>query len=74
MTDHDTIDPTHTIDQTPQPAGPTDSDSQGENDTEGHSLWINPSASYDMAKARNKDIERQAREHQRQKEARTKGK
>ena len=52
------------------PLGPTDDD----NDTEGQSLWVGHSASYDMAKARNKEIERQAREHARQKEARAKGK
>jgi hypothetical protein len=53
-----------------QPVGPTDDD----NDTEGQSLWVGSSASYEMTKARNKDIERQAREHARQKEARAKGK
>ena len=53
-----------------QPVGPTD---EGD-DTEGHSMFLNPSTSADMARARNKDIERQAREHARQKEARNKGK
>jgi plasmid maintenance system antidote protein VapI len=37
-------------------------------------MWLNPGSSYDLSKARSKDIERQAREHQRQKEARAKGK
>ena len=37
-------------------------------------MWIDPASSYDMSKARSKDIERQAREHARQKEARAKGK
>ncbi len=52
------------------PLGPTDD----ENDTEGHSQFMNPGSSYDMAKARNRDIERQAREHAREKEARAKSK
>ena len=38
-------------------------------DTEGHSLWISPSASRELANSRNRDIERQARERQRAKEA-----
>ena len=53
-----------------QPVGPTDET----DDTEGHNMFGNPGASYDMHKARSKDIERQAREHQRQKEARAKAK
>ncbi len=53
---------------TRRPVGPTDEP----DDTEGH--YMNPGAAYEMAKARSKDIERQAREHQRQKEVRTKGK
>lgn len=53
-----------------QPVGSTDDP----DDTEGQSMWISPGASYDMAKSRSKEIERQAREHQRQKEARAKGK
>ena len=53
-----------------QPVGPTDET----DDTEGQSMWLNPGSSYDLSKARSKDIERQAREHARQKEARSKGK
>jgi hypothetical protein len=53
-----------------QPVGPTDDPE----DVEGHSMWLNPGSSYDLAKSRSKEIERQAREHQRQKEARAKGK
>jgi hypothetical protein len=41
-------------------------------DTEGHNLWISPSASREMANSRNRDIERQARERQRVKEAQDK--
>ena len=51
-----------------QPAGPTDETDE----VEGH--FMNPGGSYDLAKARSKDVERQARENQRQKEARNKGK
>ena len=50
------------------PVGPTDEPT----DTEGH--FMSPSGSYELTKARSKDIERQAREHQRQKEVRNKGK
>jgi hypothetical protein len=53
-----------------QPVGPTD---EGD-DTEGHSMFLNPSTSADMARARSKEVERQAREHARQKESRAKGK
>jgi hypothetical protein len=38
-------------------------------DTQGHNLWINPSAGREMARGRNADIERQVRERQREKEA-----
>ncbi len=41
----------------------------GENDTEGHNLWISPSASRVMTNSRMRDIERQARERQRVKDA-----
>ncbi len=51
-----------------QPVGPTDEPT----DTEGH--FMNPGGAYEMSKARSKDIERQAREHARQKEVRSKGK
>jgi hypothetical protein len=64
---------TPSTDQDPDaqlPVGPTDDD----NDTEGHSQFLNPGSSYDMAKARNREIERHAREHARQKEARAKSK
>ena len=53
-----------------QPVGPTDDS----DDTEGQSLWVGSSASSEMTRARNKDIERQAREHARHKETRAKGK
>ena len=39
-------------------------------DVEGHNLWINPAASREMTNSRNRDIERQVRERQREKEAR----
>jgi hypothetical protein len=41
-----------------------------EQDVEGHNLWISPSTGRDLARGRNADIERQARERQRAKEAR----
>ena len=53
-----------------QPVGPTD---EGD-DTEGHSMFMNPGTASDMARARSKEVERQAREHARQKEARSKAK
>jgi len=56
--------------QAQQPVGPTDD----ADDTEGQSLWVGSSASSEMTRARNKDIERQAREHARHKETRAKGK
>jgi hypothetical protein len=40
-----------------------------EQDVEGHSLMINPTMAGDLARVRSKDIERQARERSRAKEA-----
>jgi redox-sensitive bicupin YhaK (pirin superfamily) len=40
-----------------------------EGDVEGHNLWLNPSASREMTSSRTRDIEREARERQRAKEA-----
>lgn len=53
-----------------QPVGPTDDT----DDTEVLMMFGNPGSSNDLSKSRSKDIERQAREHQRQKEVRSKGK
>lgn len=50
------------------PPTPTDAG----DDTEGHSLWISPSASREMANSRNRDLERQTRDRQRVKEAQDK--
>jgi len=49
--------------ETPQ-AQPAD-----EQDVEGHSMLINPTIAHDLARVRSKEIERQAREHARAKEA-----
>ena len=38
-------------------------------DVEGHNLWINPSASREMAGGRSREIEREMRDRQRAKEA-----
>ena len=38
-------------------------------DVEGHNLWMNPSASREMISSRSRDIERDARDRQRAKEA-----
>jgi hypothetical protein len=38
-------------------------------DTEGHNLWINPSASREIVASRSREIEREARERQRAKES-----
>ncbi len=40
-----------------------------EQDVEGHNMWIDPGSSRDMARTRNKEIERAARERNRAKEA-----
>ena len=40
-----------------------------EQDVEGHNMWIDPGSSRDMAHSRNKEIERDARERNRAKEA-----
>lgn len=40
-----------------------------ENDVEGHNMWINPTMSSDMARNRSKDLEKEARERNRAKEA-----
>ena len=42
-------------------------------DTEGQSLSMNPSASREMANVRSREIEREARERQRAKESKQKG-
>jgi hypothetical protein len=38
-------------------------------DVEGHNMWINPSASREMASSRSREYERQLRDRQRAKEA-----
>ena len=38
-------------------------------DVEGHNLWMNPSASREMISSRSRDMEREARDRQRAKEA-----
>jgi hypothetical protein len=50
-------------------APPDDAVAAEGQDTEGQSLWINPSAGREMSRGRNADIERQVRERQREKEA-----
>lgn len=46
---------------------------QDEDDVEGHNLWMNPSASREMTASRSRDIEREARDRQRAKEAKNSG-
>lgn len=41
----------------------------GEQDVEGHNLWMNPSASREMTSGRSREIEREMRDRQRAKEA-----
>ena len=43
--------------------------SDEDQDVEGHNLWMNPSASREMINSRSRDMEREARERQRAKEA-----
>lgn len=47
-----------------------DRDHSPAGDTEGHSLLINPGAGRDLARSRSKDIEREVKQRQREKEAR----
>jgi len=42
---------------------------EGEQDVEGHNLWMNPSASREMTAGRSREIEREMRDRQRAKEA-----
>jgi hypothetical protein len=51
-------------DKNPAPAE-RESDEQ---DVEGHNMWIGPTVMNDLARQRTKELERQAREHQRAKE------
>jgi hypothetical protein len=41
-----------------------------QDDVEGHNLWISPTVSREMANARSREVEREARERQLAKEAR----
>jgi hypothetical protein len=43
-----------------------------EDDVEGHSMWIDPSMSRDLASSRAREIDRQIRDQQRAREARSK--
>lgn len=54
-----------TSDNTDQPQLPD----AGEQDVEGHNLWMNPSASREMTSGRSREIEREMRDRQRAKEA-----
>lgn len=58
-----TDEPTPSSQQDAQPAG-----EEGQ-DVEGHNLWMNPSASREMISSRSRDMEREARDRQRAKEA-----
>jgi hypothetical protein len=40
-----------------------------DDDVEGHNLWLNPSTSREMTSGRSRDIDREAKERQRAKEA-----
>jgi len=48
----------------PQPEAKADDE-----DVEGNSMWISPTISSDMARIRSRELEKEAREHQRAKEA-----
>lgn len=55
------------------PGGQRDADKADHDktsDTEGHSMMINPGAGRDLARGRAKEIEREAKNRQREKEAR----
>jgi hypothetical protein len=54
------------IDKSAEQSKPAEQD---DNDVEGHNLWVNPSASREMTNGRSREIEREARERQRAKEA-----
>ncbi len=45
------------------------SDQDEEKDVEGHNMWISPTINSEMARNRSKDLEREARERNRAKEA-----
>jgi hypothetical protein len=49
---------------------PTDTDGQGSDDVEGHSMLVDPSMARGMAASRSREIERQVRDQQRAREAR----
>jgi hypothetical protein len=40
-----------------------------EQDVEGHNMWIGPTVMRDLSRDRSKELERQAKEHRRAKEA-----
>jgi hypothetical protein len=52
-----------------EPQMPDDGTGTEGQDTEGHNMWINPSSGREISRGRNADVERQVREHQRQKDA-----
>ncbi len=62
----------HKIPKADEPQAPDDGSGTDAMDTEGHSLWINPSAGREMVRGRNADIERQVRDRQREKDAKKK--
>ena len=62
----------HKIPKADAPKAPDDGAGAEGQDTEGHNLWINPSAGREMTRGRNADIERQVRERQREKDAKKK--
>lgn len=61
MTNNKTQEPKTT--QEPRP------DSEDEQDVEGHNMWIASTVASDLARDRTKDLEREAKEHRRAKEA-----
>jgi hypothetical protein len=46
-----------------------DSEPTDEQDVEGHNMWMDPTLSSDMARQRSKELEKEARERNRAKEA-----
>jgi len=55
--------------KTPQASDEPHSPAADDSDTEGHNLWVNPSASREMTNSRSRDMEREMRDRQRAKDA-----
>ena len=53
-----------------QDPNPSSDERTNAEDVEGHNMWIGPTVSRDLARDRSKELERQARDRQRSKDAR----